>query len=126
MTRAHPVPGWWRWDLRGPGRAAWSTKAQAELLFFDPTRHGGARDAERPGQATQAASFLIGVQDLLAASLWIGMGSGVLATLPSARAAAIELFAIGGMPVAYESLALTVRPVKGYCHHEKLLILRTD
>ena len=29
----------------------------------------------------------------------------------------IELFAIGGMTIAYESVALTVRTVKGDCHH---------
>jgi hypothetical protein len=56
---------------------------------------------------------LIGVQDLLAASFWIGVGSGILATLPSAPMAAIELFPIGGMTIAYQSLALTVRTVKG-------------
>jgi acid phosphatase family membrane protein YuiD len=47
---------------------------------------------------------LIGMQDLLTASFWIGVGSRVLATLTSARAAAIELFAIGGMPIAHQSV----------------------
>ena len=61
------------------------------------------------------------MQDLLAARFWIGMGSGILAALPSARAAAIELFAIGGVPIAHESGALTVRAVNGDGDHERLL-----
>jgi hypothetical protein len=103
--------------LRGPGRAEWYTKAEAELLFFNLTRYGGARDAKRPGKATQAASFLIDVQDPLEASFGIGMGSWVLAALPSARAAAIELLAIGCMTIAHQSVALTVRAVQGNRHH---------
>jgi hypothetical protein len=70
--------------------------------------------------------LLIGVQNLLAASLWIGVGSRVLATLPSARMAAIQLFAIGSVAIAYESFALTVRAMKGDGNHERLLFLRTD
>ena len=54
---------------------------------------------------------MIGVQDLLAARFAIGVGSGILTALPSARAAAIELFAIGGMTIAHQSIALTVRAV---------------
>ncbi len=50
-------------------------------------------------------AFLRGMQDLLAARFWIGMGSGILAALPSARAAARELFAIGGVTIAHESVA---------------------
>jgi hypothetical protein len=69
---------------------------------------------------------LIGVQNLLTASFWIGMGSRVMATLTSAGATTIALFAIGGMSIAYESVALTVRTVKGDCHHERLLFLKTD
>jgi hypothetical protein len=53
------------------------------------------------------------MQDLLAASFWMGVGSWVLAALPSAGTAAVELFAIGSMPVAYQSIALTVSAVKG-------------
>jgi hypothetical protein len=66
------------------------------------------------------------MQDLLAAGFGIDVRSGVLATLPSARTAAIQLFAIGSVAIAYESLALTVRAVKGDCYHERLLILRPD
>ncbi len=69
---------------------------------------------------------MIGVQDLLAASLWIGVGSGVLAALPSALTTAIQLFAIGSVAIAYQSFALTVRAMKGDCYHERLLFLRTD
>jgi hypothetical protein len=65
------------------------------------------------------------MQDLLAASFWIGMGCRVLPAMPSARTAAIQLLAIGGMPIAYQSVALTMRAVKGDGHHEKFLILRT-
>src|ERR1700692_4294585 len=86
-------------------------------LFFDPTRHRRARDAKCAREAAQAAAFLVGVQNLLAASFWIGMGSRVLATLTSTGATTIQLFPIGGMAIAYESVALTVRTVKGDCHH---------
>ena len=49
------------------------------------------------------------------------MGSRVLAALPSARPTAIQLFPIGGMSIAYQSVALTVRAVKGDGDHEGLL-----
>jgi len=84
---------------------------EAEILFFDPSGHGDARDAKHACKATQTATFLIGMQDLLAARLRIGMGSRVLAALTFARAAAIKLFAIGSMAIAYQSVALTVRAV---------------
>jgi hypothetical protein len=61
--------------------------------FFDPLGYRGARDAKRTGQAAQTAAFLRGMQDLFPASLPIGMGSWVLATLSSTRPAAIQLFA---------------------------------
>ncbi len=48
---------------------------------------------------------------LLAASLRIGIGSRVLAALTCARAAAIQMFAIGTMTIAYKSVALTMRAV---------------
>ncbi len=114
------------WDLREAGRAVWSTKAEAELLFFDPAGHGRARDAKGAGEAPQTAAFLIGIQDLLTARLWIGVGSGILTALPSAGTAAIELFAIGSMTIAHQSLALTVRTVKGDCYHRRLLFLGID
>jgi hypothetical protein len=47
---------------------------------------------------------LIHVQDLVAA-------------LTSARTAAIHLFAIGGMTIAYRRIALTARAVKGDRHY---------
>ena len=49
------------------------------------------------------------------------MGSGILPALPSAGTAAIELFAIGGMTIAHQSIALTVRAVNGDGDHERLL-----
>ncbi len=61
------------------------------------------------------------MQDLLAALFWIVMGSGILAALPSARAAAIELFAIGGVTITHESVALTVRAVNDDGDDERLL-----
>jgi len=66
------------------------------------------------------------MQDLLAASLWIGMGSRILTALTSTCTAAIQLFAIGSVAIAYESFALTVRAMKGDGNHERLLFLRTD
>jgi hypothetical protein len=45
------------------------------------------------------------VHNLLAASLWRGVGSWVLAALSSARTAARQLLAIGSMTIAYQSLA---------------------
>jgi hypothetical protein len=94
----------------GVSRVAW--KGGRCATFFDPTGHGGARDPKRTGEATQTAAFLVGVQNLLAASFWIGMGSRVLATLTSTGVTTIQLFPIGGMTIAYESVALTVRTVK--------------
>ncbi len=80
-------------------------KGGSRATVFDPTGHGGARNPECAGEAMQAAAFLIGMQDLLAASFWIGMGNRVLATLTSAGAAAIQLLAIRGVTIANESFA---------------------
>ncbi len=117
-TTVHPVPGSWTWDLRDPGRAEWSAKAEAELLFFDPTGHGGARNSEGAGEAAQTAAFLVGVQKLFATSLWIRIGGRILAAATPTGMTAILLFAIGGMSVAHECLTATMRTVKGDCHHE--------
>jgi integrase/recombinase XerD len=70
------------------GKCADFRAKTVELSGHLPTGHGGARDTKRAGQAAQTAAFLRSRQNLLAASLWIGMGSRVLAALPSARAAA--------------------------------------
>ena len=77
-------------------------------------------------EAAQTAAFFIGVQDLLAASWWRGVGSGVLAALPSALTTAIQLFPIGSVAIAYQSVVLTARAVQGDFYHERLLFLRTD
>jgi len=84
-------------------------REEAELLCFDPAGHGGARNPEGAREATKTAAFLGGVQNLVAASLWIGVGSRVLAALPSACSTARQLFAIGGMSIAYQSLTLIMR-----------------
>src|SRR4051812_46731802 len=46
------------------------------------------------------------------------MGSRVLATLTSTSVAAIELFPMRCMTIAYESITLAVGTVKGDRHHE--------
>jgi len=102
------------------------TKEEVELLFFDPTRDGRARDAKGAGEAAETTAFLIGMQDLLAASLWIGMGSRILTALTSTCTAAIQLFAIGSMTIAHQSITLTVRTVKGDGDHRRLLFLGID
>jgi hypothetical protein len=53
---------------------------------------------------TKRAKRLIGRQDLLAARLGIGMGSRILTALTSTGTATIQLFAIGGMSIAYQGL----------------------
>src|SRR3982074_3725723 len=61
------------------------------------------------------------MQDLLAARLGIGAGSRFLTALPSTGTAAIELFPIGGMTIAHQSVALTVRVVNGDGNRERPL-----
>lgn len=46
--------------------------------------------------------------------------AGVLAALPSARMAAIQLLAFGSVAIVYEDIALTARAVQGYGQHERL------
>jgi hypothetical protein len=92
-------------------------KEAVELLFFDPTRHGCTRDPKRAGEATQATSFLVGVQNLLATSLWIGIGKRILAAATAAGVTAILLLAVGGMPIAHECVASTVGTVKDESDH---------
>jgi hypothetical protein len=122
----HPVPGSLTWDLRDPGRAGLDVREEAELLFFDPAGHGGARNPEGAREAAQTAAILGGVQDLLAASLWIGMGSRVLAALSSACSTARQLFAIGGMSITYQSLTLTMRAVNSDVTMKGSSFLSTD
>jgi len=61
------------------------------------------------------------MQDLLAARFRIDVGSRILTALPSAGMAAIQLFPIGGMSIAHQSVAMTVRAVDGDSDHERLL-----
>ena len=61
------------------------------------------------------------MQDLLAARFGIGVGSRILTALPLAGTAARELFAIGGMTIAHQRVALTVRAMNGDGDHERLL-----
>jgi len=44
LSTGRPVPASWKWDPWDPGRAGLYVREEAELLFFDPTGHGGARD----------------------------------------------------------------------------------
>jgi hypothetical protein len=76
---------------------------EAELLFFDPTGHGCARDPKGACEAPQTAALLIGMQNLLATSFGIGVGSGILAAAMATGMTAIFLFAVGGMPIALPS-----------------------
>ncbi|OLB40581.1 MAG: hypothetical protein AUG45_02305 [Ktedonobacter sp. 13_1_20CM_3_54_15] len=57
-----------------------------------------------------------GVQNLLTASFWIGIGSRILATTTPAGVTAILLLAVGGMPIAHQRLASTVGTGKGDRH----------
>jgi hypothetical protein len=49
------------------------------------------------------------MQNLFAASFWIGIGSRILAAATPTGVTARLLLAVGGMAIAYESVALTVR-----------------
>ena len=82
------------------------------LLFVDPTGHSGARDATGAGEATQTASFWVGVQNRLAASFGIGIGGRILAAAMPTGVTALLLFAVGSMPIAHQGLTLTVGTVK--------------
>ncbi len=94
-------------------QAGWSVREEAELLFFDPIGHGGARDTKGARKTAQTAAFLIGVQDLFAAVFWVDVGSRILAAATPTGVTAILLFPVRGMPVAHESLTATMRTVKG-------------
>jgi len=111
------VPASWKWGPLDPGRARLSGRAEAELLFFDPTGHGRPRDPKRAGETTQAASFLGGVQNLLAAIVWIGMRSKILATAAPTGMTAILLFSGRGMPITHQCLTSTVGTMKGDRYH---------
>src|SRR6266487_2293337 len=63
----------------GSGASRVVRKGGSCATFFDPTGYGGARDAKGAREATQTASFLGGVQNLLAASFGIGIGGRILA-----------------------------------------------
>src|SRR5690348_5166159 len=98
-------------DLRGRGRPRWYVKEEAELLFLiqlDTVVRETQNVRVRPRRLLRSRS---GVQNLLATSLWIFVGRRVLAALTTAGVAAIELFPIGCMTIAYESIALTVGTV---------------
>ncbi len=61
------------------------------------------------------------MQHLLTARLGRDVGSRLLTAKPSAGMAARQWFAIGGMSIAHQSVALTVRAVDGDSDHERLL-----
>jgi hypothetical protein len=82
------------------------------LLFFDPTGHGCTRDTKRVHEAAQTAALLRGMEDLLAASWWRGIGRRILATATPTGMTAILLFAVGSVPVSHQGLASTVETVK--------------
>jgi hypothetical protein len=65
-----------------------------------PPGFGGARDAKGAREATQTASFLVGVHNLLAASFGICIGGRILAAATPTGVTAILLFAVGSMPIA--------------------------
>jgi hypothetical protein len=55
---AERVAGWETWDLGDRQRAAWSTKAEAELLFGDPTGDRGTRDTKGASEAPLVSRVL--------------------------------------------------------------------
>src|SRR2546425_810384 len=53
-----PTAACWKRHLRDRGPPESCSRGEAELLFFDPLGHRGARDPKRTGEAAQTAAFL--------------------------------------------------------------------
>src|SRR5438270_14095330 len=66
------------------------------------------------------------MQNLLATSFWVGVGSRILAAAAATGMTAIFLFAVGGMPVAHQGLASAVGTMKGNRHHRRLLLFLSN
>ena len=73
--------------------------------FFDPVRHGVARDAEGPGKPPQARSLLVGSKDLLAPFVGVAVWLGVLAGVPGAILAQEALLFVRGHSVSNDVFA---------------------
>ncbi len=62
-----------------------------------------ATDAKGAGEATQAATFLVSMQDLLTAGFGIGIGGRMLTAATPTGVTAILLLPVGGMPITLPS-----------------------
>src|SRR5215207_181452 len=96
MTRVHRVPRYKRVAHEDQDLSRSFGAARDTGLFFKPTDYRTACNTECAFQSTQTTAFLIGTKDFFFAFWSIGRTAGVLATLPSARAAPVLLLAIGG------------------------------
>src|SRR3954469_6811189 len=104
-ARPIPTPGWYR----ASGVIPCCSRAGAPRLFFQPARHGVARDTKGAAQTAQAGAFLIGAQNQLALFFGVAVRTRIGGRAPPAVAAQVTLAAVGGRAVAHDRCALTMR-----------------
>ena len=98
MTTIRRARASWTQGRADRASRAFPSAAGPRSTFFEPTRHGVARHAERSLETAKAASLLIGPKDRLAFGLGVSIRLWVINTAPTARVAQIALFAARGFP----------------------------
>jgi hypothetical protein len=92
-------------------------KGGNSAAFFEPLCNGVARNTEDAADAAQGGAFVVGPKDLFFASWIISGTGGVLYEAAPAIAAAVALFALGGIAVSYSVGAAAMTAVNSLCIH---------
>lgn len=113
MTRVHPTPV----SATRVPRQVLCLRPGGMLLFFQPGGDCVASHTEGTADATDARTLLVGSQDHLAllgsVALWLWVGTATATTV----IATIALFAVGGLAIANQLMALAVRALQCDCYH---------
>ena len=114
-TTARPSPA--RAVRRQRAATRFGLKAEARLLFFEPTGNGVARNPERAREAAQAGALLIGTQDQFALFGGVAVRAWISRRASSAIPAAKSLTAVGRSSIAHHIQALAMRTRNGKSNH---------
>jgi hypothetical protein len=105
-TKARPTPE--PLHLLGWRERGFDPEVASSLTFFEPARHGVARDAKDAREAAQGSAFVVGSEDLLLTSRTVSCALGILDEAASAGSAAVTLLAFGGVSMPDGTAAVTM------------------
>jgi hypothetical protein len=99
------------------GGASVHSEGGNSAAFFEPLCNSIARNTEDAADTAQRGAFVIGSKDLLFASRIVSGTAGSLHEATLTIAAAVALFALGGIAVSYGVSAAVITAVSGLCIH---------